>query len=124
MSQESGTPSAWKAGNLAYGAGLTLDTARKMLDAGEKEAEKHGVPVAMAIVDAGGNLLAVLPPNAHLVLVNAEHRKGALHILVLITDLEFDHLHGTRHTPLLSPVSPIRDGPRRGYPPPRPLKRR
>ena len=58
MSKESGTPPAWRAGNLAYGAGLTLDTAKKMLEAGEKEAEKHGVPMAMAVVDAGGNLLA------------------------------------------------------------------
>ncbi len=52
------TPPAWKAGNLSYGSGLTLETAKKMLEAGEKEAEKQGVPMAIAIVDAGGNLLA------------------------------------------------------------------
>jgi len=52
------TPSVWKAGNLAYGTGLTLDAAKKMLEAGEKEAEKQGVPMAMVIIDAGGNLLA------------------------------------------------------------------
>lgn len=52
------TPPAWKAGNLPYGTGLTLDTGKKMLEAGEKEAQKQGVPMAMAIVDAGGNLLA------------------------------------------------------------------
>ena len=52
------TPAAWKAGNLTYGTGLTLDTAKKMLEAGEKEAEKQGVPMAIAIVDTGGNLLA------------------------------------------------------------------
>ena len=51
-------PPAWKAGNLTYGAGLTLKTAKKMLEAGEKEAEKQGVPMAIAIADAGGNLLA------------------------------------------------------------------
>ena len=52
------TPPAWKAGNLSYGTGLTIDTAKKMLGAGEKEAKKQGVPMAIAIVDAGGNLLA------------------------------------------------------------------
>jgi len=52
------TPPAWKAGNLSYGTGLTIDTAKKMLEAGEKEAKKQGVPMAIAIVDAGGNLLA------------------------------------------------------------------
>ena len=59
MAEPSGqTPSAWKAGNLPYGAGLTLETAKKMLEAGEKEAEKQGVPMVIAVVDAGGNLLA------------------------------------------------------------------
>jgi uncharacterized protein GlcG (DUF336 family) len=52
------TPRAWKAGNLLYGEGLALGTARMMLEAGEKEARKQGVPVSMAIVDSGGNLLA------------------------------------------------------------------
>jgi uncharacterized protein GlcG (DUF336 family) len=52
------TPPSWKAGKLAYGTGLTLDTSKKMLEAGEKEAQKQGVPMAIAIVDAGGNLLA------------------------------------------------------------------
>ncbi len=59
MSRQSDqTPSAWKAGKLPYGTGLTLETAKKLLEAGEKEAEKQGVPMAIAIVDAGGNLLA------------------------------------------------------------------
>ena len=53
-----GTPTAWEAGKLSYGSGLTLETARKMLEAGEKEAEKQGVPMSIAIADAGGNLLA------------------------------------------------------------------
>ena len=52
------TPDAWKSGGLSYGSGLTLDTAKKMLEAGEKEAEKKGVPMSMAIGDAGGNLIA------------------------------------------------------------------
>jgi uncharacterized protein GlcG (DUF336 family) len=51
-------PEAWKAGKLVYGNGLTLQTARTMLEAGEKEALKQGVPMAMAVSDAGGNLLA------------------------------------------------------------------
>jgi len=52
------TPPAWKAGKLAYGAGLTLEASKKMLEASEKEAQRQGVHMAMAIVDAGGNLLA------------------------------------------------------------------
>jgi len=52
------TPAAWKSGSLSYGSGLTLDIAKKMLEAGEKEAEKQGVPMSMAISDAGGNPIA------------------------------------------------------------------
>ncbi len=52
------SPDAWKTGKLVYGSGLTLQTARKMLEAGEKEALKQGVPMAMAVSDSGGNLLA------------------------------------------------------------------
>jgi uncharacterized protein GlcG (DUF336 family) len=52
------TPAAWKSGSLCYGSGLTLDVAKKMLEAGKKEAEKQGVPMSMAISDAGGNLIA------------------------------------------------------------------
>ena len=52
------TPAAWKSGSLSYGSGLTLDVAKKMLEAGEKEAEKQGVPMSIAISDAGGNLIA------------------------------------------------------------------
>ena len=55
---ENPTPAAWKSGGLSYGSGLTLDVARKMLEAGEKEADKQGVPMSMAISDAGGNLIA------------------------------------------------------------------
>ena len=42
----------------SYGAGLTLDIVKKMLEAGEKEARKQGVPMSMALVDAGGHLIA------------------------------------------------------------------
>jgi uncharacterized protein GlcG (DUF336 family) len=52
------SPDAWKMGKLVYGSGLTLKIARKMLEAGEKEAVKQGVPMAMAVSDCGGNLLA------------------------------------------------------------------
>jgi uncharacterized protein GlcG (DUF336 family) len=52
------TPTAWKSGRLSYGSGLTLDIAQRMLEAGKKEAEKQGVPMSMAISDAGGNLMA------------------------------------------------------------------
>lgn len=52
------TSPAWKRGKLSYGAGLTLDTAKKMLEAGVTEAGKLGMPMVIAITDAGGNLLA------------------------------------------------------------------
>jgi len=52
------TPSAWKAGKVFYGLGLTLETAKKMLETGEREAKRQGVPMSIAIADAGGNLLA------------------------------------------------------------------
>ncbi len=45
-------------GKLCYGSGLTLETAERMLAAAEKEAMNLGVPLAIAISDAGGNLLA------------------------------------------------------------------
>jgi uncharacterized protein GlcG (DUF336 family) len=51
-------PENWKANSCNYGPCLTLDIAKKMLEAGEKEALKHKVPLAMAISDAGGNLMA------------------------------------------------------------------
>jgi uncharacterized protein GlcG (DUF336 family) len=51
-------PGAWKSGALCYGPGLTLEAAKKMLEAGEKEAIRLTVPMTMAISDAGGNLLA------------------------------------------------------------------
>lgn len=51
-------PESWKAGTYTYGTGLTLRQAKKMLEAGEKEALKQEVPMAMAITDSGGNLMA------------------------------------------------------------------
>jgi glc operon protein GlcG len=51
-------PDAWKSGTRSYGPGLTLEIAKKMLAAGEKEARKQGVPMAMAISDSSGNILA------------------------------------------------------------------
>ena len=59
MSQSYGrAPEAWKIGKLVYGDGLSLNIAKKMLEAGEKEANKQGVPMVMAVCDSGGNLLA------------------------------------------------------------------
>jgi uncharacterized protein GlcG (DUF336 family) len=51
-------PPAWKIGTFRYGSGLTLAKAKRMLEAGEKEANKQEVPMAMAISDSGGILLA------------------------------------------------------------------
>jgi len=52
------SPRAWKSGTYRYGQAITLELAKKMLEAGEKEALKQGVPMAMAISDSGGNLVA------------------------------------------------------------------
>ena len=52
------SPTAWKTGTYCYGPGLNLELAGKMLEAGEKEAVKQGVPMALAISDSGGQLLA------------------------------------------------------------------
>jgi len=51
-------PPEWKEGGLAYSSGLTFATAKKMIDAAEAEAKKQGLAMAIAIVDAGGNLVA------------------------------------------------------------------
>jgi uncharacterized protein GlcG (DUF336 family) len=58
MSPFGQAPEFWKAGTRSYGPGLTLETAKKMLEAGEKEAQRQAVPMAMAISDSAGNLLA------------------------------------------------------------------
>jgi len=41
-----------------YGANVTLDQARKAIAAGEAEAKKNNWPVAIAVVDTAGNLVA------------------------------------------------------------------
>ena len=45
--------------SLPYGAGLQLETAKKMLEAGVKKAKKIGVSPVLALVDSGGNLIAL-----------------------------------------------------------------
>ena len=52
-------PYPWLDGKLAYASGLTLDTAKKMLDAAEADAKRQGVAVTIAISDSGGNLVAL-----------------------------------------------------------------
>ena len=51
-------PPVWKEGGLSYSTGLSFDTAKKMIDAAMSEAKKQGLTMVIAIVDAGGNLLA------------------------------------------------------------------
>jgi uncharacterized protein GlcG (DUF336 family) len=58
MSPFGEAPEMWKSGKRIYGPGLTLETAKKMLEAGEREAVQQEVPMAMAISDQSGNLLA------------------------------------------------------------------
>jgi uncharacterized protein GlcG (DUF336 family) len=50
---------AWKQGNVSYGGELNLATCKKMLEAGERQAKKEGVPMTIAICDTGGHLLAL-----------------------------------------------------------------
>lgn len=47
-------------GALSYAPGLTLETARKMLEAGVKEAERLGIPMVIAIADAVGTSASLL----------------------------------------------------------------
>jgi uncharacterized protein GlcG (DUF336 family) len=58
MPKKGAAPEIWQTGKRCYGSGLTLEIVKKMLEAGEKEAIKQGVPMAMAVTDAGGNLMA------------------------------------------------------------------
>ncbi len=51
-------PPEWKQGGLSYGSALTYETARKMIDGAQAEAKKQGLAMVIAIVDAGGNLIA------------------------------------------------------------------
>lgn len=59
MPKHGESPPIWKKGGLCYKSGLTLETAKKMLEAGEAEAEKQGVPMVIAIADCSGNLIAI-----------------------------------------------------------------
>jgi uncharacterized protein GlcG (DUF336 family) len=43
---------------MPYVPGLTLKLAQTMINAGVKEADKYGIPVAIAIADSAGNLKA------------------------------------------------------------------
>ncbi len=51
-------PDVWKEGNCCYSGGLTLEVAKKMLNAAEQEAKKQGLAMTISVVDCGGNLLA------------------------------------------------------------------
>jgi uncharacterized protein GlcG (DUF336 family) len=52
-------PDAWKEGNMPYMTGLTLNTAKKMLEAAESEAKKQKLLMTISIVDSGGNLVGL-----------------------------------------------------------------
>jgi uncharacterized protein GlcG (DUF336 family) len=58
MTQFGKAPESWKDGAYIYGTGLTLVLAIKMLKAGVRESINQSVPMAMAISDSGGNLIA------------------------------------------------------------------
>jgi glc operon protein GlcG len=51
-------PVAWKEGGLSYCTGITFDTAKKMIDGAMAEAKRQGLTMVIAVVDAGGNLVA------------------------------------------------------------------
>ncbi len=42
----------------SYGTGINLEQARKVIAAGQVEAKKNGWPVAIAVVDTAGNMVA------------------------------------------------------------------
>ena len=48
-------------------ASLTLDDAKRMLSAAEAKAESLGIPYCVAVVDAGGHLLAFLRQDGALI---------------------------------------------------------
>lgn len=58
MSSDKKTPDLAALSYGPYVTGLTLQTAKKMLEAGVKEAERLDVRMTIAIVDIGGHLLA------------------------------------------------------------------
>jgi glc operon protein GlcG len=42
---------------LQYGAPITLEVAKRVMEAAEKEANANGLPMVIAIVDTGGHLI-------------------------------------------------------------------
>jgi uncharacterized protein GlcG (DUF336 family) len=48
-------------------ASLTLDDAKRMLSAGEAKAESLGIPYNLAVVDAGGHLIAFVRQDGSLI---------------------------------------------------------
>ncbi len=56
---QSAVPDEWKEGKLNYCSGLTLATAKQMLEAAENEARQQGLLMVIAIADSGGNLVAL-----------------------------------------------------------------
>jgi len=52
-------PKVWKEGCLPYGTGLTLDIAKRMLEAAEKEAKNLQLLMTITIVDSSGNMVAM-----------------------------------------------------------------
>lgn len=52
-------PDVWKEDNCCYSEGLSLDVAKKILEAAEKEAKRQGLLMTISIVDSGANLLAL-----------------------------------------------------------------
>jgi glc operon protein GlcG len=57
MAQQATAPAAPPAPMLSYGAPITLDQAKRVMAAAELEAAKNSWPVAITILDSGGNLV-------------------------------------------------------------------
>ena len=57
MAQQAAAPAAPPAPMLPYGAPITLDQAKRVMAAAELEAAKNSWPVAITILDSGGNLV-------------------------------------------------------------------
>jgi glc operon protein GlcG len=57
MAQQATAPAAPPAPMLPYGAPITLDQAKRVMAAAELEAAKNSWPVAITILDSGGNLV-------------------------------------------------------------------
>ena len=57
LAQQASAPAAPPAPMLPYGAPITLDQAKRVMAAAELEAAKNSWPVAITILDSGGNLV-------------------------------------------------------------------